>query len=82
VVKLLLKRCGSPTSSTAEIQIPVSRQVAILHVKLFFVVFFSNISLSFNDAVLLTFLSTLLLIFHLRCENYVGLTVTHFNILL
>jgi len=34
-VKLLLKGCGSPTELMAEIQIPVSRQVAIAHVKLF-----------------------------------------------
>jgi len=34
-VKLLLKGCGSPTESMAEIQIPVSRQVAIAHGKLF-----------------------------------------------
>ena len=34
-VKLLLKGCGSPTESMAEIQIRVSRQVAIAHGKLF-----------------------------------------------
>jgi len=38
-VKLLLKGCGSPTHSAAEIQIPMSRKVAIARVKLFFVIF-------------------------------------------
>ena len=34
-VKLLLKGCGSPTESMVEIQIPVSRRVAIAYGKLF-----------------------------------------------
>jgi len=38
-VKLLLKGCGTPTHSAAEIQIPVSRKVAIACIKLFFVIF-------------------------------------------
>ena len=41
-VKLLQKGCGSPTELMVEIQIPVSRQVAIAHVKLFYVVFFGD----------------------------------------
>jgi len=42
-VKLLLKGCGSPTELMAEIQIPVSRQVAIAHVNYFCVVFWATV---------------------------------------